>query len=405
MDGRARARLRGFLGAMLLGTVIASLAAGWPTTSTAGRPSAQSPAQAPPAQSPAEPRSATVPSTPETTSAAPQVDPCARIVDGLTPRRRLAQLIMVGVDPSRTGPAIELARSEGVGGIFLGGSDTTLLVDGRLAAVQAAGQLPLAVSVDEEGGRVQRVDALDGPVPSAREMAATMTPDEVRALARKRGADLRRRGVTVDFAPVVDVSDQPDDGVVGDRSFGSNPDVVTRYAKAFALGLLEGGVLPVVKHFPGHGRASGDSHHTAVSTPAIDELRRVDLVPYRRLLDLDPLAVMVGHLDVPGLTESRPASVSPATYRLLRDEFSFDGVVITDDLGGMRAVSARYPLPRAVLAALSSGADIALWSSGERVSEVLDVLERALADRTLPAERVNEALGRVLRVKGMCGSG
>ncbi|MPZ80031.1 MAG: glycoside hydrolase family 3 protein [Actinophytocola sp.] len=388
-----------FLAAVLLGAVLASLGLGWQ----------QDP---PPEGRAADRRSPIVssggvtarPTTPTTVAkpAGPPGRSCAEVAAGLTPRQRLAQLLMVGVDPSRVEPAIELAGSVGIGGIFLGGNDTALLVDNRLAAVRAAAAVPLAVSVDDEGGRVQRVDRLDGSVPSARMMAASMTVEDVHALARDRGAALRARGVTIDFAPVVDVTEQPDDDVIGDRSFGSDPAVVTRYAGAFAQGLSEGGVLPVVKHFPGHGHASGDSHVSAVTTPGLADLRKVDLVPYRQLLGARPTAVMVGHMDVPGLTGGRPASLSPATYQLLRGEFSFNGVVLTDDLGGMQAVSGRYPLPQAVLTALTSGADIAFWSSGERVEEVLGVLERALADHRLPAERVNVALGRVLRAKAAC---
>jgi beta-N-acetylhexosaminidase len=229
-----------------------------------------------------------------------------------------------------------------------------------------------------------------------------MTPEQVRDLAKVRGDALRARGVSIDFAPVVDVTKQPDNAVIGDRSFSSDPEVVARYALAFAHGLRDGGVLPVVKHFPGHGRASGDSHRSVVTTPPLDQLRTVDLLPYRQLLGVDRMAVMVGHIDVPGLTGGQPASLAPATYRLLRTEYGFRGVAFTDDLAAMRAVTSRYTLPEAVLQALTAGADIALWSSGGQVSEVIDVLEQALATGRLTEARVDEAVHRVLRAKSAC---
>ena len=330
---------------------------------------------------------------------------CAKLINSLPPRKRLAQLLMVGVDPSSADSATNVAGKEGAGGIFLGGNDTTLLVDHRLDGVRDAAAVPLAVSVDEEGGRVQRVDGLDGDVPSARVMAESMTVAQVHKLARERGKALHDRGVTVDFAPVVDVTTQPDDGVIGDRSFGADAATVARYAGAFAQGLQESGVLPVVKHFPGHGHASGDSHTSAVSTPPLARLRDVDLVPYRQLLRSTRAAVMVGHVSVPGLTNGLPASLSPATYRLLRGEYAFRGLVMTDDLGGMQAVSGRYPLPKAVLTALAAGADMALWSSGEQyLDEVLDTLEKGVADGTLTKARVTDSLTRVLAAKGACGA-
>jgi beta-N-acetylhexosaminidase len=114
---------------------------------------------------------------------------------------------------------------------------------------------------------------------------------------------------------------------------------------------------------------------------------------------------MVGHMSVPGLTKGLPASLSPATYRLLRDEYDFRGLVMTDDLGGMQAVSGRYPLPKAVVTALAAGADMALWSSGERyLDDVLDALQNALADGTLTQAGVTESLTRVLTAKGACGA-
>ncbi len=394
--GLRRTRLTGLLLAVTVGAVVALL--GSQTDTRAGNPVAARTGTG--ATSPSSPTSSA-----SSTPAAPRSEPgsCARVIGGLSPRQRLAQLLMVGVDPTSAGSAVEVAGKEGVGGIFLGGNDTTLLEHDRLAAVRKAARVPVAVSVDEEGGRVQRVDALDGDVPSARVMARTMSVAQVHKLARERGAALHDRGVTVDFAPVVDVTSQADGDVIGDRSFGADPAVVSRYAGAFAQGLAESGVLPVVKHFPGHGHASGDSHVSAVTTPDLAQLRKVDLVPYHRLLGSLRVAVMVGHMAVPGLTGGRPATLSPATYRLLRTEFSFDDVAITDDLGGMQAVSGRYPLPQAVLTALTAGADIAFWSSGEQhVGEVLDTLERALADGSLPAARVTEALTRVLGAKGAC---
>ncbi|MGH3880252.1 MAG: glycoside hydrolase family 3 N-terminal domain-containing protein [Actinophytocola sp.] len=400
-----RTRFAAVLLAVTAGAALALLGAQLASDPVSGSSSAQrdeatgtTPPSEPPRQSSAPPEKADKPDKPTGKT-------CAAIVESLSPRQRLAQILMVGVDPTSADSATKVAGEEGIGGIFLGGNETGLLVDDKLAGVHDAAALPLAVSVDDEGGRVQRVDELDGDVPSAREMARTMSVAEVHRLARERGAALRERGVTIDFAPVVDVTTQPDEDVIGDRSFGADPAVVSKYAAAFAQGLQESGVLPVVKHFPGHGRASGDSHVATVSTPALAELRKVDLLPYQKVLRSTRAAVMVGHMSVPGLTNGVPATLSPATYRLLRGELAFDGITITDDLGGMQAVSDRYPLPKAVLASLTAGADIAFWSSGEQhVDEVLDTLEQAVSDGTLRPERVSDSLTRVLRAKGACSA-
>lgn len=341
-----------------------------------------------------------------TVAMAPSVEPvrCTQesAIVQLPIRRRLAQTIMVGVNARGPQEALAAVTSEQVGGIFLTGSATELLSGGALKQVQDSAALPVAVAVDDEGGRVQRIDALDGQLPSARWMAANLSIEQVYALAAKRGGQLLARGVTIDFAPSVDVSSQPNNAVIGDRSFSSDPQTVTRYADAFAQGLRAAGVLPVFKHFPGHGRATGDSHRGAVSTPPLTELREVDLLPYRQLLDGQPAAVMVGHLDVPRLTEpGTPASISPAALALLRGQLRFDGLVFTDDLGAMAAITDRVGLPEAVRRSLAAGADMALWVTPGRYTEVLDHLEQAVTGGSLPEHRVNEAVARVLTAKAV----
>ncbi|HEY0804445.1 MAG TPA: glycoside hydrolase family 3 N-terminal domain-containing protein [Pseudonocardiaceae bacterium] len=327
---------------------------------------------------------------------------CADAVAGLPMRSRIAQLVMVGFDPAKPGDAVRLVREDQVGGLFISGSSTAALRDGEIASAKAASALPLFVAIDEEGGRVQRVPGPYGRLPSARTMAATMSSTQVRALATSLGAELRGLGVTVDFAPDADVSDQSANEVIGDRSFGDTPAVVTTYAGAFAAGLRAAGVLPVFKHFPGHGHAIGDSHTGSAVTPPLSALTNDDLVPYQTLPSTGRSAVMVGHLEVPGLTGGVPASLSPAAYDLLRGTYHFDGVAFTDDLGSMVAVTGHYSLPDSMLLALRSGADVALSATGGNVPDIVNRLVAATNSGALPVARVNQSVTRVLIAKGVC---
>lgn len=330
---------------------------------------------------------------------------CAQLA-ALPARDKLAQLVMVGVRDAADARAV--VTDHHVGGIFIGSwTELAILTDGSLKEIAgAAGPLPLAVSVDEEGGRVSRLSSLIGSSPSAKELAQTSSAAQVRELAAERGHQMADLGITVDFAPVVDVVDSAtdDDTVIGDRSFGSDPAKVTEYAGAYAQGLRDAGLLPVLKHFPGHGHGSGDSHTAgAVVTPPLTQLQDNDLVPYRSLVTQAPIAVMMGHLEVPGLTED-PASLSPAAVKLLRTGTdyhgpAFDGLVFSDDLSSMAAITDHYGVAEAVLRSLAAGVDVALWVSTDEVPAVLDRLEQALSAGELRPEAVDASLARLAAVK------
>jgi beta-N-acetylhexosaminidase len=373
------------------------------TASTSGVPAASAPAGVPAAPGtvsaavrPAAPLDNPVPAAP-----APAV--CGDVAS-LPLRDKLAQLVMVGVRNAADARAV--VADHHVGGIFIGSwTDLSMLTDGSLAGIAGgAGPLALAVSVDEEGGRVQRLSSLIGSQPSPRVLAATRTPGEVYQIALTRGQAMRNLGITVDFAPVVDVTSAADGTVIGDRSFGSDPATVTEYAGAYARGLRDAGVLPVLKHFPGHGHGSGDSHTGGVQTPPLADLQNNDLIPYRTLAGQAPVAVMVGHLQVPGLTGSEPASLSPAAYNLLRSGGyggpPFGGAVFTDDLSSMAAISQRYGVAEAVLRSLQAGADVALWVTTTEVPAVLDRLEQAVHAGELSQQRVDDGVATVAGFKG-----
>jgi beta-N-acetylhexosaminidase len=347
-------------------------------------------------------------STKVTTATAPPAPPlCAdppAVPAALSTRDKLAQLLMVGVKNADDARAV--VANYHVGGIFIGSWTDLGIFNGPLADIAgSAGPLPLAVSVDEEGGRVSRLKSLIGPAPSARQLGQSQSPQQVHDLALSRGQAMKKLGITIDFAPVVDVTDAPDDTVIGDRSFSSNPDKVTAYAGAYAQGLREAGLLPVLKHFPGHGHGSGDSHTGGVTTPPLSDLQASDLVPYRTLVTASPVAVMVGHLQVPGLTGSDPASLNREAVQLLRTGTGyggppFDGPVFSDDLSSMTAISDRFGVSEAVLRTLQAGTDVALWVTTDEVPAVLDKLEKALAAGELKMPDIDASVVRVATVKG-----
>ena len=332
---------------------------------------------------------------------APTAEDLARAQIPEQQRDQVASLMMVGV--ANYDQALD-ALNQGVGGIFIGSwTDENLLTEpGRnIEALREAVGRDFSVSIDFEGGRVQRATNILGDFPSPRVMAQTMTPEQVEDLAEILGTGLAAHGVTVNFAPVVDV-DAWGLPVVGDRSFSNDPNVAATYATAFAKGLSKVGITPVFKHFPGHGRASGDSHTQDVVTPSLDELKTYDLIPYGQALSETDGAVMVGHMIVPGLgTDGVASSIDPATYQLLRSGdypggVPFDGVIYTDDLSGMSAISATHSPAEAVLASLKAGADQALWIDYGSLGSAIDRVDAAVSSGEYPQEQM---LASALRVQ------
>ncbi|MCW2564310.1 MAG: beta-glucosidase-like glycosyl hydrolase, partial [Mycobacterium sp.] len=191
---------------------------------------------------PSSSASVTAPTTAAPAPAAVPAPACGEgqvLLAGMSTRDKLAQLLMVGVTGAADARAV--VDSHHVGGIFIGSwTDLSMLSDGSLTSIAAsAAPLPLAVSVDEEGGRVSRLAGLIGSQPSPRVLAASHTPEEVYSIALARGQAMKKLGITIDFAPVVDVTNAPDDTVIGDRSFGADPTAVTDYAGAYARGLRD----------------------------------------------------------------------------------------------------------------------------------------------------------------------
>ncbi|MBY8859067.1 glycoside hydrolase family 3 protein [Nocardia sp. CA2R105] len=377
------------------GIVLAVMAVGLTACSSG------SPTSAPSSSTTAAPGTKPAP----TTTTRSQADCDADYLAQFTTRQKLAQLLTVGV--TGTADAENVVRTSQVGGIFIGSwTDQAMLADHQMDQVKSAAKVPLMVTIDEEGGRVSRLKNLIGAIPPARTIAQTMSADEFYSQSLTRGKAMKDLGITVDLAPDADVSDEAADSVIGDRSFSSDPNVVTSFAGAFIRAMHDAGLGAVMKHFPGHGHGSGDSHTGAVHTPPLAQLQNNDLVPFRNLIG-SGAAVMVGHLDVPGLTTPNvPASISPQAMALLRngsgyDAKPFDGPIFTDDLGGMAAITNRMNIEDAVAAALEAGADNALWTSSSAVPQVLDKLEQEVSSGRLPLAQVNASVLRMVKFKGI----
>ncbi|MEU7886430.1 glycoside hydrolase family 3 N-terminal domain-containing protein [Microbispora bryophytorum] len=258
----------------------------------------------------------------------------------------------------------------------------------------------VVVAVDEEGGAVTRLEAATGSSWPGN-LALGVAGDELltRRVARQIGRMVAAAGITLDYAPVVDVNADPRNPVIGVRSFGSDPEEVGRHGAAWIEGLQSAGVAACAKHFPGHGDTVTDSH---LALPAVRASREVierrDLPPFRAAIAAGVRAVMCGHLLVPAV-DALPATLSRAVLTgLLREELGFDGLVVTDAIE-MRAVSALHEPGEIAVRALAAGADaicVGVSSArGESVYALRDAITGAVRDGRLTDERLAEAAGRV----------
>lgn len=318
-------------------------------------------------------------------------------------RQIAAQLVFSCVQSGSLGTAVEHGQA-GLGGIVVMGrpTDRAALVDGLARARKAAphGIAPLLAS-DEEGGRVQRLKGLLGPLPPAAVMGRW--PDaRIQSTAQAYGAGMRGLGIQLALSPVADLG-VPGGYLAGDgRAFSADPKRVAGASVAWSRGLQASGVLSAVKHWPGHGHAA-DSHAAAPTAPALAKLEGRDLVPFDAVMKSGASVVMVGHLRSAGLTEpGLPATLSPNAMRVLRERAGPGMVLLTDSVS-MAASSSAVGLtpPEAAVRALQAGADWAM--SCVNPLGAVNSIQAALDKGTLPRSRAEASVRRILSVKQRLG--
>jgi beta-N-acetylhexosaminidase len=322
--------------------------------------------------------------------------------------------------------AVQVAGDAGAGGIlFLGAASppSNLAAQLRAALHESPPGLAPLVMADQEGGGIQRLDGAVPSMPWPRTMAQTMTPAQVQTLATSVGDSMRQLGVDVDLAPVLDLDAGPGPSAAdpdGLRSFSAVPATTARYGVAFMQGMQAAGIVPVVKHFPGLGGASGNTDYGPATTPPLSTLQTAGLIPFQAALAAGAPAVMVANAAVPGLTDL-PASLSPAVINgLLRHDLGFEGLVLTDSLSAGAVSASGYQLPEAAVAAISAGADMILFGStltpaqtalltpsnvSTTLSLIVEAIVSATANDTISVARLNAAVLHILAVRhaNLCG--
>jgi beta-N-acetylhexosaminidase len=257
--------------------------------------------------------------------------------------------------------------------------------------------LPLLVSIDQEGGVVQRLKVGVDTVPAAASVGAAGDPAYATKVARDNGRTLRRLGVTMVMAPVADV-DPDGTSVMGSRTYSRDRDVAAEMVTATVKGYLAAGIIPAVKHFPGLGTVTGDSHHSLPEQgKSLAALRRTDLVTFEAAIKAGAPVIMTAHVAVDAIEPGMPASISAGVVQgLLRDTLGFKGVAVTDSQG-MGPINGPYNSAEGAVRSLLAGDDLVLNSPYPRRAR--RAVQQAVASGRLPAERLAEAAARVLALR------
>lgn len=301
--------------------------------------------------------------------------------------------------------ARELVEEMQVGGVVLlaRNLDSTNPdgIRATLTRLQSLSRIPLFVAIDQEGGTVNRLRAPFHEFPGNMALGATGNPDLAFQQAQAQARELLALGINWNFAPVMDVNNNPDNPIIGVRSYGADPELVAQMGAAAIRGYQQTGILACAKHFPGHGDTAVDSH---LALPTIwgdrERLEQIELVPFRSAIAAGVGAIMTTHIVFPALDAHRPATISPAILEgLLRQELGYDGLVITDCLE-MKAIADTVGTARGAVEALKAGADMVLIAHTLEVQrEAVEAIRQAVESGDLPEHRLNEAVSRVLAAK------
>lgn len=320
---------------------------------------------------------------------------------------KIGQMIFSGVNGTKmTAETKNIIKSYHVGGIILFGNNIkgiaqTVNFMNELKTANVENPYPLLLGVDEEGGSVTRMPKGMKSLPSSSSIGALNDPDVSFNVGTILGMQLKGLGFNLDFAPVLDVNSNPNNPIIGDRSFGDNSNIVTRLGIQTMKGIQNEGVISVMKHFPGHGDTGVDSHFELPEVnKSYQNLSELELVPFKKAISEGADVSMVAHILLPKIDETYPASMSKQVITdILRDDYNFNGIVITDDLT-MEAITDHFNVADAAVQSVKAGADLLLVAHDPNlIAKVFENLKAAVESGEISEDRIDESVERIKNLK------
>lgn len=336
-----------------------------------------------------------------------KIDKIEEIIKDMTIEEKLGQLIIIGKEglDINDDDMIEMEVNKVGGFIFfsrnIDNEIQVLDLLNNLKEYNSANKIPLFLTIDEEGGRVSRLSNIYKRMPTANKIGQLNHKEVSTEYGKILGLSLKELGFNLDFAPVLDINSNPKNPVIGDRAFGNTAKIVIDNGISVMEGIRSEGIISSVKHFPGHGDTSIDSH---LELPKINksfiELENLELLPFKEAIGKDADMIMVAHILFPQLDEEYPASMSSDIItEILRNKLNYNGVIVSDDMT-MAAITENYSIEEAVLKFLKGGGDIALICHGkENPSMVIEAIKKSIEDNEISIDEIDKKLYRILSLK------
>lgn len=327
-------------------------------------------------------------------------------VDSMSLEEKVGQMIFGGIEGVELSEkSREMIREDKVGGIIffkdnLVNANQIVTLLNSIKAENMQQQYPLFLGIDQEGGRVTRIPELNN-LPTNKQIGKKDNPALAFQLGELLGKQLNAFGFNLDFAPVLDVDSNPNNPVIGDRSFGSDPKLVSELGISTMKGLQSENVISVIKHFPGHGDTEVDSHiELPIVSKNMKELQALEFIPFQNALKSGADVVMIGHILLPEIDANKPSSISNVVItKILREQLKYEGVVMTDDMT-MKAILDNYEIGEAAVEAVKAGNDIVLIAHDyEKVHRAIQAILEAVRNEEIKVEQIDRSVERILQLK------
>lgn len=336
-----------------------------------------------------------------------QIDPIKDRIKSMTLEEKIGQLLIVGFEGTEiNNEIVNFIEELKVGGFILFSrniedENKTLKLLNNIKEANSNNDIPLFLSIDEEGGRVSRLPKTFTRLPESVKLGKKNNKDISYNYGKILGERVKALGFNLDFAPVLDINSNPKNPVIGNRSFGNTTDIVVSNGIQVMLGIRDTDTIPAVKHFPGHGDTSMDSHvNLPIVNKSMEELESMELIPFIRAIEEDVDMIMVAHILYPAIDKEYPSTMSQKVIQnLLRDQLGYKGVIVSDDMT-MGAIVENYSLEEASLRFIKSGGDIALICHGkDNPRKVMEYIKESVDTGNLNEKDIDEKVYRILKLK------